>query len=460
MRRTSMLARLIVLGVAAAALLAAPASARYQAVTGGFVQWDWATVDDTSGTYRTTDLVVRDDGWMIVATTAYGDGYLHLVPPWGGVITADNRFGPTQLGFRQLEIRRGRLYGLHQPVEREDQRKHSPAELFELDLQTGAVLRSLGEWWNQDLAVDPRTDELLLQTSGGVAEPYPHSLVRLDPDRDTTTTVVPDTEPRSDRAFEVALSPDGELLFTANVTDVPPTTDVRRRDGTLLYSLQSGQVDTMVSGRPGTCFAGMLLLSRFDGSVWGLQTTQGSQPIPLATGGRAGVVSYTGLDRDGYLAAARFSGVTLLACPGFVPPKAPEAPPPTIARPVPPAAEASAAPSAAPAAAPGAPPTAGPAPTPPQAAAAPPAPPPASPPVPIVPPGALGTAISTSGAPSAAAADAPDEEHITSVAASAHTTVGLLFGAAVAAAMVAYAMASVPPSPEPAHSTTRGNRYR
>lgn len=439
----------IVLVLVAAAL---PAVASYRAVTGDLVQWEWATVD-SGGTYRVTDLVVRDDGWMIVATTAYGDGHLHLIPPWGGVLRGATRFGTTTLGFRQLELRKGRLYGLRQTTEREDD-KHAQAELFELDAGTGAILRPLGRWWYQDLAVDPVTDELLLQTSGDHREPYAHDLVRFDPDRGTTKVVVPDTEPRSDRAMEVTFSPDGELLLTANVTDVPPTIDVRRRDGSVLHTLQSGQVDAMVMGRPGTCFEGMVLVSRFDGSVWGLGTTPNSQPFPLATGGRAGVVSYVGLDRDGHVAAGRYDNVTLLACPGFVPPKAPAAPPAPpppapaveIAAPPAPAAPAQVVEAATPA------PSGSPAPP------APPPPPPPSPPgaVPVAPPGAIGSAIQASGAPSAAAADAPDEEHITSVAAAVSPTVVLVFGAVLAASMTAYAVSSAPPaSPPLRYQTTR-----
>lgn len=447
------------LGCAAIVLIAAtaalPAAASYRAVSGDLVQWEWATVH-TAGKYRVTDLVVRDDGWMIVSTTAYGDGHLHLIPPWGGVLGEATRFGTTELGFRQLELRRGLLYGLHQATER-DEEKHAQAELFELNAGTGEIVRRLGRWWYQDLAVDPATDELLLQTSGGGREPYPHHLVRFDPDRGTTKVVVADNEPRSDRAMEVAFSPDGELLFTANVTDVPPTVDVRRRDGSLLHTLQSGQVDDMVMGRPGTCFEEMLLLSRFDGSIWGLRTAPNSQPVPLATGGRTGVVSYVGLDRDGFVAAGRYDNVTLLACAGFIPPKAPTTPPAVPPPPSPATIEAGApppprsAPEALEAGAPARPQTEPLAPT-----AAPPPPPPPPGAVPVAPPGAIGAAIQASAAPSAAAADAPDEEHVTSVAAAMSPTLVLLFGAVLAGSMTAYAISSAPPStPELRYQTSR-----
>lgn len=458
MRRMLLALAALVAGFAGLAL--SPADASYTAVTGELVQWEWATVD-AGGTYRPTDLVVRDDGWMIVATTSYGDGHLHLVPPWGGVLSEQTRFGPTKLGFRQLELRRGRLYGLRQTTER-DEEVHAQAELFELDASTGAIVRPLGRWWFQDLAVDPVTDELLLQTSGDGREPYTHDLVRFDPDRRTTSVVLADTEPRSDRALEVAFSADGQQLYTANVTDVPPTIDVRRRDGTLLHTLQSGQVDSLTAGRPGTCFEGMLLVTRFDGSVAGIRTTPNAQPVPLATGGRAGAVSYAGLDREGFLAAARYDNVTLLACPGFVPPRAPVAPPP------PPSS--SRAPAGAPAEIAATPPPGNPPPAPVAqvqaqpappgpAPAGPPPPPPAPSPVPVAPPGALGPAMQASAAPSAAGADAPDEEHVTSVAASSTPTVALLLGAVVATCMAAYAVGSSTSSTDDLHlQTSRGHR--
>ncbi|HUP85464.1 MAG TPA: hypothetical protein VM143_07335 [Acidimicrobiales bacterium] len=442
-------AAVLVSSVIACAL---PAGARYQTVAGDLVQWEWSVVEQ-QGTFQVTDLVVRSDGWMIVSTGTYADGFLHLIPPWGGAIDEANRFGPEPLGLRQLELRKGRLYGLRQETQRQRERTHNPGVLVEVDATSGAAIRRLGEWWFQDLAVDPVSEDLVLQTSGQEREPYRHDLVRFDPDRGTIGLLVADSEPRSDRALEVAYSDDGQLLFTANVTDVPATIDVRRRDGALVHTLQSGQLDALVAGRTGTCFEGVLLLTRFDGSVWSIGTAPRSTPSPVATGGHSAVVSYAALDRDGHLATARFADVTLLACPGFVPPRSPA---PVTAHPVAPVRDvpiAAAAPAngAGPPAAPAHPAPPPPAPT---AAAAPPPPAPPAAPVPIAPPSALGGAVQSAGAPSAAAADSPDEEHTTSVAASSRSTLAVSLGAVVAMAFVAYSLAVPPPSPRP--SRVRG----
>jgi hypothetical protein len=440
-------------GAVAVLLAAAPADAGYQSTRADLIQWEWASVAQP-GRFQVTDLVVRSDGWMIVSTGTYADGYLHLVPPWGAPIDASNRLGSRALGFRQLELRRGRLFGLRQETQRQRDRTHNPGVLVELDAETGEVIREHGEWWFQDLAVDPVTEDLVLQTSGGEREPYRHDLVRYNPERGAVQTVVPDTEPASDRAFEVAYSQDGQLFFTANVTDVSVTIDVRHRDGTRAHTLQSGQVDAMVMGLEGTCYEGTLLYTRYDGSVWGIGTASGSAPTLLAAGGHAGVVSYAALDRGGHLATARFADVTLLACPGFTPPTPPAAALPAAPAPpgdAPPIAASTAPVEAAPAA------KSVPAATPAPAQAAPPPPPPPAPaPVPVAPPSAFGGAVQAAGAPSVGAADSPDEEHITSVAASARTTLTLSVGAVVAMALVSYALA-VPPS-VPRLSRVRGTR--
>ncbi len=231
-----------------------------------------------------------------------------------------------------------------------------------------------------------------------------------------------------------------------------PPSRFAERDGKLLYTLASGQVDTLTAGRPDTCFAGMLLIGRYDGSVWGLPTAERSQPTPLATGGRAGVVSYGALDRDGYLASARYADVTLLACPGFVPPKAPvDVTPPAIIAALPakagdPPTKVEIAAPAANAPSPGNPP-----PPPSTPPAAPPSPPPPAP-APLAPPSAVG-GVQASSAPSAAGADAPDEERVTSIAASRDNTLTLALGAAVAAMALAYAVGTTS-DPEPARRTT------
>jgi hypothetical protein len=431
---------------------ARPASARYATVTGDLVQWEWAKAL-TPGEFQITDLVVRDDGWLVVSTSLYGDGYLHAIPPWGDAVDAHNRIGSQALGFRQLELRRGRLFGLRQDPQRIGEVVHNPGRLIELDPYSGEVVADHGAWWYQDLAVDPRTEDLVLQSWG----PMRHDLVRFNPERGTQEVLVPDTEPLADRAFEVAFSADGELLFTANVTDVSPSVDVRRRDGTRLHSLQTGPLDAMTPGRPGSCFEGLLLFTRSDGSAWATRTDNGSAPTPLASAGRAFAVSYAADDGRGNLATARYADVTLVACPGFVPPRAPGVPP--AAAPGVPAAEAVApapAGTAAPAPAPASAPPAAP---PPQPAVAPPAPPAPSP-VPIAPPSALGSALQSAAAPSAGAADSPDEEHTTSVAASYRPGAAWSIGAVVAMALASFALVGPSGSPADPHLASAHARTR
>lgn len=426
------------------------AGAEYAVVGDDLVQWEWATSGSTS-TYQVTDIAVRPDGWLVVATSTGWDGQLHLIPPWGGKVDGTNRFGPTDLGFRQLEVSRGRLFGLRQENERTDIENHAPGELYELDLRTGDVRRDLGTWWYQDLATDPVTGELVLQTSGGRVEPYRHDLVRFDPDTGVQTLLRSDNE-AGDDPLEVTYSADGQRLFVAHTTG--STTDVLGRDGGLLYSMPLGVVDTLVAGRPGTCYTGAVLASRFDGSVVSVAPRSGATARPVATGGRPGVVSYATLDNDGNLVTARVGEITVLGCPGFVPPQPPALPRPDAPAPV----IASAGPASTPApatAAPPAPASAVPQPTaaaaPPPPGPPPPPPPPAPPPAPPAPPApmavpsALGPAMQAAAAPTVGIADVPDQEHITSLAAAAEDpSPALLYGAAIALALAAAAVARRP----------------
>jgi hypothetical protein len=423
--------------VAAATLVAivlgAPSSARYATVAPGLVQWEWAVVDDPSAV-QVTDVAVRDDGWLIVATAADLDGRLHLVAPWGGRIGAATRFGPTALGFRHLEFAGSRLFGMRQETLRPDTEQHAPGELFELDPRTGEIVADLGGWWHDALAVDPPTGHLLVREFGGDDPAHGHGLVRLDPDTGATVALVADADPSSDDSWEVAVSADGARIFTAHTTG--STIDVRDRAGAVIHSLNAGQVDALVAAAPGTCFEGRVLFTRSDGSAWSVATTPGASAQPVAAGGRPATVSRAALDRNGNLLSVRLADATLVACPPFAIPQAPAgAPPASVA----PRARIDAAPraEAAPAAV-AAPPAPAPAAAPPPP---PPPPPPAAPPAPPVPLAApMGGAMQSAAAPSVGIADVPDEEHVTSLAASAGPTLVLLVGAALAMAMIAYAL--------------------
>jgi hypothetical protein len=334
-------AAVLVLAGAIAALVVRPVGAEYATVSPEVVAWEWAHAA-TPGAFQVTDTVVRDDGWMIVATAAYADGFLHLVPPWGGRLDVVNRLGSQPFGFRQLELRGDRLFGLRQEFQHQGgDETHNHGQLLELDPSSGELVRDHGDWWYQDLALDPVTGDLVLQTSGQGRAPYAHDLVRYDPDRGTQEVLVADEDEAADHPYEVAFSPDGQRLFTANVADLPATIDVRDRAGRRLHTLPSGQVDSLTAGRPGTCFEGLLLLTRSDGSVWATRTEPNTTPVLLAGGSRLAVVSYASLDNAGNLATSRYADVTLLACPPFTPPVAPSLPglaPPVAAEAAPPGA--------------------------------------------------------------------------------------------------------------------------
>ena len=423
-----------------------PVRADYATVTGDVVAWEWARAV-SPGDQQITDIAVREDGWMIVSTAAFVDGHLYVIPPWGGTLAAGNRLGRTAFGFRQIELRGGRLFGLRQNPQHDERQTHNPARLVEVDPATGEPVREHGDWWYQDLAVDPRTSDLVLQGWGGAGHPYRHDLVRYDPDSGAQQVLVADEDPRADTPFEVAFNDDGSRLYTADVGAVPVTIDVRDRAGRVLHTLQSGQIDALTVGRSGTCFEDLLLITRSDGSAWTLPVTPNSVPAVLAAGGRPGVVSYATLDRDGHLLTARYADATLLACAPFTPPQPPRATPaatppppvaalaqPTPAGPPPEVSGGAASPVNA------APPASGPA-TPP----VPPAPPSPPAPAPVAPPSALGAAAQSAAAPVAGMADSPDEEHITSVAASSMTPYAYSVGVTLVLALAAYAWAGPTP---------------
>lgn len=453
-RRKALALALALAGAVAALVVPRPVSAEYATVNPEVVAWEWANAA-TPGAFQVTDTVVRDDGWMIVATAAYADGFLHLVPPWGGRVDVVNRLGSRSFGFRQLELRGNRLFGLRQEFQHQGgDDTHNDGQLLELDPSSGELVREHGDWWYQDLALDPVTGDLVLQASSNRRDPLAHDLVRYDPDRGSQEMLVPDDDEAADHPYEVTFSPDGQRLFTANVTDLPATIDVRDRAGQRLHTLRSGQVDSLTAGRPGTCFDGLLLLTRSDGSVWATRSEPNATPVLLAGGSRPVVVSYASLDNAGNLATSRYADVTLLACPPFTPPVAPSVPvatTPAVADLAPSPAPAARADLAAPAATSSSPAPPGP--------VAPPAPPPpGAAPAPVAPPSALGSAMQAASAPSVGAADSPDEEHITSVAASHRAPLGLATGTVVLLALAAYALAA--PTTSSSSSDLRLQRAR
>jgi len=449
-------------GVVAALLFAGTtgAGAGYE-VTNGLVDWEWAIVRSVNE-HQVTDHAVAPDGSLIVSTGWALDGYLHHIPAWGGVITEHNRLGPDrytvdgesqntlELGMRQIEIRGDRLFGLDHYAEY-SYKEHpyglnSHAKLLEFDLD-GRVLREHGDFWNGPLTTDPRTGDFVLQDVDDT-DPFDHDLVRYDPDTGKRTVLVADSNPSADDPLEVAFSPDGARMFTLHLAAT--TVDVRERNGDLLYTMDLGQsMDSIVHGRPDTCFEGMLISTRFDGSVWGVRPGPNAAPAVLASAGRTAAWSYTTVAPDGNILSSRLDEVTLLACPPFTPPEPPPAPElPEDTAPVEQASgdrQVLAAGNA-----PGAPGAPG------QPGAQPPLAGPAAPGAPQI-----GSVVQANVAPQVGVADAAEEQPVMSLSASRREPaldtawMRLALGAVFVTALAAGAFALAQPQPRPVPDTQR-----
>lgn len=439
---------LVALVVAAVVTMAGagPAAGEYATVENRLRQSVWARVAGQSAP-PVTAAVVRGDGRLIVASSpdqraARGHrtagGNLHLVDSESTVLDASNRFGPTTFGFARLAIRKGRLYGLSITATDVDEIGQK-ARLIELDLGTGAVLRDLGLWWWPELAVDPATQDLVLYAfdcSGrcrGDAEQagsVTHPLVRFDPDSGRRTTIVPDrptlesdagspcAQPdlrRCEDPFRAAITADGSAVVLVSTRPTNNVAEVRSIDGRLVRRFAVPRpADSIALGTADSCLSGTLLLSIYDGSMLavGGVLTGGSDARVVAAGAPSGSTAMT-VAPDGSVVATRRSEVGRLACPDLAPlpragrPDAAAAPGATPASPVSAAsAPASGQSGAGGSATPPAAPTGGPPPAPP----APPTPVAAGPP-------AHGVQAVTS--PAGALADAPEEQPVFGLSASA-----------------------------------------
>ncbi len=445
-RRRSFAAALAASAVAAVALVSftsTPTFAAYGVVADGLVQWEWSAVPDPAE-MQVMDVAVRPDGWLVVSTGYRFDGHLHLIPPWGGMLGPDTRLGEETHTFRQLEFVDGRLFGMRTDP---DRTFAGSGIIDEVDPETGAYLRTVGEYWYQDMTVDPQTGDLVVQDYDPTEPTFAHPVVRVDPESGRHDVIIPDGDPRADQALQLAFSPDGEFLYAGHATG--NQIDVHGRDGTLLHSLQTGgPIDDLVAGQPGTCLAGSVVYTRSDGTAWVFRDP--GNPLNsaglLAGGGRAPAVSYAALDLDGNVLTPRLADVTLLACEPFTPPEPPvdvPPPPPVTAPPVEVAA----------------PPPAEPPPPPPQtpAAASQPAPsPPAQPPP--APPTPNFASPAQLSAPNAGIADSPESQPVLSLSASTR----LLLGAGAVTAMAAGTYTATHPHPrlQPVHHSHRSHRRR
>jgi hypothetical protein len=367
-RRAGVVGAAIVAIVAAVTFAAPRAGAEYQTVVPGLQQWLWVTAQPN---IPMTAAAVRPDGWLVVATGQRFDGEsmvgggLLLVPPNGGAAVPfgdppDPEFGTHS--FTSLVLRGDHLFGLTSIPD-----LHSGigqrSRLVELDARTGKVLAIHGTWWFPDLAVDPRTNDLVLwnfrctgecgprdndeQAVGGVT----HDLVRYDPEsRRTTAVLVPDPmvadvggssgcQPRRgelyhcEEVFRVAFSHDGNTLFLGTSRPGTNAVDVRDRNGAFRFSIPlSRAVDAMTFGAPSTCLADTLLLTSYDGTAWGIPNPTAdsgglTRAAQIAGGGPVGSSAAALTPAGDVLTLRRTEGV-VLACPARIRPDLPPAPAP------------------------------------------------------------------------------------------------------------------------------------
>ncbi len=402
--------------MAAATVVAPKAKADYQTVGDGLQQWLWTRA---ASTVPMTAAAVRSDGWLVVADgerfegDRFVGGELRIVPPWGGAAVPFGR-PPDRVartfGFTRLVARGDRLFGLTSlPDDRN--RTGQRAELLELDARTGALVADHGSWWFPELAVDPKTNELVLWTfdcSGqcdvdSTAPPEPtvvrHQLVRYDPTTKRSTLLLPDALDADvggsgtcasqrdqmhicEEIFRVTFSPDGGTLFVGTARNGANAVDVRERNGALRFSFAVPRpIDDFRVGAPSTCFAGALVMTAYDGTTWvvpnaATPTGEASRAHVIAAGGPGGT-SVAGVTADGQMLTLRRTEAVILACPGWLPPKQPVAAAPPVTAPGDPKVELASGPAGTSAAVPkpGAPSS----PTPPAGNAGPPVQPPAVP---------------------------------------------------------------------------------
>ena len=229
--------------LAVAAVASSPASANFVYVANGYTTIDW--VQPTNGTMP-WDFAFRPDGQLIVSTldaskygptavvptpdNAAGDGFLHLVPAGGAMISAGNRWG-TLKNLIGLAIRRGLLYGLKVDETRGCGIPSATCytALYALNATTGRTLRRVA--WMPNVAaasvlVDPLSSDLIFytaihtHTSNGVA------FTRFNPDTGKTAKLFTETsDPFSSGAWNPEypdISPDGRLIAVAAVNTAGP----------------------------------------------------------------------------------------------------------------------------------------------------------------------------------------------------------------------------------------------
>ena len=281
--------------------------------------WDWATSTDI-----TTGVAVLPNGSLVISSDRYnndagigGDGYLHVIPPWGGTLSPANRFGPI-VDMIDVVYRQGSLYGLSYP---DDNVTQPSFPIVRIDATTGAKLATLGPYTNVPghlLALDPLTQRLVMPHF----DPGGTELIEVDPQTGATSHFI-DVPLDPD---EVAFSSDGSVVWTGFE---PAGINAYDRNGTLLYTIpNTSSTGGIVVGRAGTCMQDKLFLTDDDANVYYVDhpsaTSRTTVPLVVRSSGGSGWGRMTA-DSAGHLVVSNY-GAYLVACPGFVPPTKPAPP--------------------------------------------------------------------------------------------------------------------------------------
>ena len=309
-----------------------PAAADFSYVAGGFSAQHWAVVPGPNAylTREVEGLVVRPDGEVVVSA----ERSLHLLPAGGGVISAANRFGPPGLDAYQLLIWRGKLWAsVQEPT------PWLPCFVYELDPSSGTELHQYA--WSDcvlpDMAVDPRTDELvmrgLVRSDCTPCRRDQRPLEEWDPETGSRTTLLGQfSTPYSAATF----SPDGSTVYVSEVLQDPARRTMyidayRRPHGVAIRGAPSFRIPlpnfstaySMTTSATVACLQGSLLYTDLFADVYEvpgpsprstasrLLTTTPLMPGPVHYATLAGTLAPSA---TGGLMVVTYSSVSTLGC--------------------------------------------------------------------------------------------------------------------------------------------------
>ena len=307
-----------------------PVRATWQTVGPAFTEWRWAW-----GSTGLVGVAVRPDGYLLVVAGGGGiggDGRLHLVPPWGGPVSAGNAFGPAGLNPLHLAVLDGSVYVTHAQLSASDTPE---TDVTVLDAATGAYRRTIPWTYGSDtgIAVDPQNHRLLVQ--GSPAAQHQPGLWELDPASGAATMLVAG-EALPPPNLNLAFSPDGSTIFYSDGNEL----DALSRNGTVQYTVKSAGSQPAVGGiveQPGGrgCMSGNLYYTSGGPTDTSIALYQVQPPyaanrfsVAAQHASPTGPAAYADLttDTQGHLVASVSGDVVLVACRGAFTPPAP--PPP------------------------------------------------------------------------------------------------------------------------------------